>query len=113
MKLSDFILQKTRHLSVGKHYRTTDKLLLGFLFLSKIIFWGSFIAVIMSEFQTYFVLGGFFLVMVSLLTALLVLKRKNGDTSSIWMFPILELIFIFYYISTGLKVLFTKKVRWK
>jgi cellulose synthase/poly-beta-1,6-N-acetylglucosamine synthase-like glycosyltransferase len=113
MKLSDFILQKTRHLSVGKHYRTTDKLLLGFLFLSKIIFWGSFIAVIMSEFQTYFVLGGFFIAMVSLLTALLVLKKKNGDKSSIWMFPILELIFIFYYISTGLKVLFTKKVRWK
>lgn len=112
-KLSDFILQKTRHLSVGKHYRATDKLLLGFILISKIIFWGSFIAAIMSVFQTYFVLGGFSLAMVSLLTALLVLKKKTGDKSSIWMLPILDLIFIFYYISTGLKVLFTKKVRWK
>lgn len=112
-KLSDFVMQKTRHLSVGKHYRTTDKLVLGFLFLSKTLFWGSFIVAIMAVFQTYFVLAGFSLVMVSLLTALLVLKKKTGDKSSIWMLPILDLIFIFYYISTGLKVLFTKKVQWK
>lgn len=112
-KLSEYILQKTRHLSVGKHYRKTDKLLLGLLSLSKIIFWISFIAAIMSVFQTYFVLGGFLLVMVLLLTSLLMFKKKTGDKSSIWMFPFLDIIFIFYYISTGLKVLFTKKVRWK
>jgi glycosyltransferase involved in cell wall biosynthesis len=111
--LSDFILQKTRHLSVGKHYRSTDKLVLGLLSFSKIIFWISFIAVILSAFQTYFVLGGFFLVMVSLLTTLLLLKKRTGDKSSILMLPFLDFIFIFYYISTGLKVLFTKKVRWK
>jgi len=112
-KLSDFILQKTRHLSVGKHYRSTDKLVLGLLSLSKIIFWISFVAVILSVFQTYFVLGSFFLVMVSLLTALLLLKKRTGDKSSILMLPFLDFIFVFYYISTGLKVLFTKKVRWK
>ncbi|MCK5208121.1 MAG: glycosyltransferase [Cyclobacteriaceae bacterium] len=112
-KFSEFILQKTRHLSVGKYYRRTDKLLLGLLSMSKIIFWISFIAAIMSVFQTYFVLGGFFLVMASLLAALLVLKKKTGDNSNIWMLPFLDFIFIFYYISTGLKVLFTKKVRWK
>lgn len=112
-KLGEFILQKTRHLSVGKHYRLTDKLLLGLLLISKIIFWSSFITAIMSVFQIYFVLGGFSLAMVSLLTALLVLKKKTGDKSSIWMLPILDLTFLFYYFSTGLKVLFTKKVRWK
>ena len=112
-KLSEFILQKTRHLSVGKYYRRTDKLLLGLLLMSKIIFWISFIAAIMSVNQTYLVLAGFFLVMVSLLTALMVLKKKTGDNSSIWMLPILDFIFVFYYISTSLKVLFTKKVRWK
>jgi hypothetical protein len=112
-KLGEFILQKTRHLSVGKHYRGGDKLLLGFLSMSKIIFWIAFIAAIMSVFQTYLVLAGFFITMVSLLTALLVLKKKTGDKSSIWMLPFLDFIFVFYYISTGLKVLLTKKVRWK
>lgn len=112
-KLSDFIIQKTRHLSVGKHYRKTDKLLLGLLASSKIIFWITFIAAILAEIQTYFVLGGFFAVMVSLLTVLLIIKYKTGDRSRIWMLPLLDFIFIFYYISTGLKVLFTKKVKWK
>ena len=111
--LKEFTLQKTRHLSVGKHYRKADKLLLGLLSFSKIIFWFTFIAAIMSAFQTYFVLAGFFLVMVSLLTAFLSLKKKTGDSSKIWMLPILDFIYIFYYISTGLRVLFTKKVRWK
>lgn len=112
-KLSEFVLQKTRHLSVGKHYRGTDKLLLGLLSMSKIIFWLSFIAAIMSGFQTYFVGVGFFTVMVSLLTSILILKKKTGDKSSILMLPFLDFIFIFYYISTGLKVLFTKRIRWK
>ena len=112
-KLKDFILQKTRHLSVGKHYRKADKLVLGLLSLSKITFWLGFIAAIMSVFRTYFVLAGFFMVMVSLLTALAVLKKRTGDNLKIWMLPILDFIFIFYYISTGLRVLFTKKVRWK
>ncbi len=111
--LSEFIQQKTRHMSVGKHYRSTDKFVLGLLSMSKITFWVSFFVAILSVFQTYIVLGSFLLVMVSLLTAMLTLKKKTGDKSNIWLLPILDFIYIFYYISTGLKVFFTKKVRWK
>jgi len=110
---SDFIQQKIRHLSVGKHYRFSDKLLLGLLTISKIVFWFSFISVIMSVFQTYLVLAGFFLVMVSLLTSQLLLGKKTGNKSSIWMLPFLDFVYMFYYISTSLRVLFTKKVKWK
>jgi sensor histidine kinase YesM len=109
----DFVMQKTRHLSVGKHYRSTDKLILGALMLSKILFWLGVIAAIMSAFKTYLVLGVFFLVLVSLLTAYSLLGRNTGDKSSLWLVPFLDFIYIFYYISTGLKVLLTKKVRWK
>ncbi len=109
----EFWLQKTRHLSVGKHYKKSDKMLLGLVSLSKIIFWFSFFAVIMAGFQTYFALGGFLLVMVSLLTSLVVLKKKTGDDSSISFLPIVDFIYTFYFILTGLKVLFTKKVKWK
>jgi len=112
-KLSDFLQQKTRHLSVGKYYRTTDKLVLGILTLSKIGFWFGFIAVIMSVFQTYLVLAGFLLVLVSLLSSLMMLGKKTGSKASIWMLPILDFIYVFYYISTSLRIIFTKKVRWK
>jgi glycosyltransferase involved in cell wall biosynthesis len=110
---SEYSRQKTRHLSVGKHYKLSDKWLLGLLSLSKIVFWLSFFAAIMSVNQTILISGGFFMVMVSLLTALLSLKKRTGDNSGIWMFPLLDIIYIFYYISTSLKVLFTKKIRWK
>lgn len=108
-----FIRQKTRHLSVGKHYRFSDKLLLGILTISKIVLWFSFITVIMSGFQTYLALACFLLVMVSLMTSLLVLEKKTGIKSGIWMLPFLDFVYLFYYISTSLRVLFTKKVRWK
>ena len=109
----EFVRQKTRHMSVGKHYKFTDKVLLGLLSLSKIGVWVGCIAVILSGFQLYFALGAFILVMVSLLSCLLLLKKKTGDKTSIWMLPFLDFAFLFYYISTGLKVLLTKKVRWK
>ena len=108
----DFMLQKKRHLSVGKHYRRTDKMLLSILFLSKIIFWICFLVAIMAAFQTIYVISGFLLVMVSLLSAYRVLKVRAGDASAIWLWPVLDFIYLFYYISTGLKVLFTKKVKW-
>jgi glycosyltransferase involved in cell wall biosynthesis len=110
--LGEFFRQKTRHLSVGKHYRGADKLLLGLLTFTKITFWISFFAAIMAVNQTILISGSFLLVMVSLLTVLLALKKKTGDDSVIWMFPLLDIIYIFYYISTSLKVLFTKKVKW-
>lgn len=112
-RLGEYLQQKTRHLSVGKHYRRADKLLLGFLMVTRMLFWGGFIAAIMSVNQTILISGCFLLVMVSLLTSVLALKKQTGDNSNIWMFPLLDIIYIFYYISTGLKVLFTKKIRWK
>ncbi len=111
--LSEFLLQKKRHLSVGKYYRFFDKLLLFILTLSKIGLYAAFLTAILAGFQTYFVLGGFILIMVSLLGALYALKYKTGDKSGIWLLPILDFIYIFYYISTGLKAFFVKKVRWK
>lgn len=113
LRLAEYVMQKTRHLSVGKYYKKTDKLILGVLSLTKILYWILFFAVIMTGFQTYFAIGGFLLVMVSLLTTLLLFKQKTGDKVSIWMLPLLDFMYIFYYISTGLKVVFTKKIRWK
>ncbi len=109
---SDFIIQKTRHLSVGKHYRKTDKMLLGILFFARILFWSCFFIAIMAGFKTIFVIGVFLLVMVLLLNAYLLLKKQTGDPSKIWLWPVLDFIYLFYYISMGLKVLFTKKVKW-
>ena len=109
----EFVLQKTRHLSVGRHYRKADRLLLGLLITTKFTFWISFIAAILAVNQTILIGGSFLLVMVSLLTSISALKKKTGDNSGVWMSPLLDILFLFYYITTGLKVLFTKKIKWK
>lgn len=111
--IKDFLLQKTRHLSVGRHYRKADRMLLGLLITSKFTFWISFFTAIMAVNQTILIGGSFLLAMVSLLTSISALKKKTGDNSGIWMFPLLEILYLFYYITTGLKVLFTKKIKWK
>ncbi len=111
--VSAFVQQKTRHLSVGKHYRMSDKLLLTLIFGAKIIFWLSLFAAILAGYQIILAGGGFLLVMVSMLMAILALKKKTGDNTDIGIFPLLDITYIFYYLSTGLKVLFTKKIKWK
>ncbi len=107
-----YYLQKKRHLSVGKHYRFTDKMLLGILFISKLSFWLCFFAAIMSGFKPYITAGCFILTLVSLLVSMHTLKRKTGDNFTLWMLPFLDITYLFHYITSGLGVLFTKKVKW-
>ncbi len=110
---ASYWIQKKRHLSVGKHYRPTDKLLLTVQFLFKLFFWGGLAAVILSGSMTQNVLFAFILVFLLQLATILMVKWRTDDKTGIWLMPLLEIVFIFYYISTGLAVLFTKKIKWK
>jgi glycosyltransferase involved in cell wall biosynthesis len=111
--ISSFARQKIRHLAVGKHYRLPDRLILGALTASKLALWISLGSAILSGKATFLMGGCFFLAMVSLLTAVWSLKRKTGDKSGMVIVPLLEFLYIFYYLSIGLIALFTKKIRWK
>jgi len=108
----DYYIQKKRHLSVGKYYKMSDKLFIGGLQFVKIMFWLSFFAAILSQFQPIYTLIGFITVMVLLLVALSVFKLKVGDRTKLWLLPFLEFTCLIYYLSVGLKVTFTKKIRW-
>ena len=107
-----YLIQKKRHLSVGKHYKFTDKMLLGLLFVSKLSFWFFFFAAILSGYKPYIVVGCFVLTVVSFLVSLNILSKKTGDSSTMWMLPFLDVSYLFHYITSGLGVLFTKKVKW-
>jgi len=110
--LKSFLIQKKRHLSVGKYYRWSDRMILGVLFLTKLIFWLSFISVILAGFKLNETIIGFLIVLFSYLATILLLKLKAGDLTSIWLTPLLDILYLFYYISTGLGVLFTKRIKW-
>jgi cellulose synthase/poly-beta-1,6-N-acetylglucosamine synthase-like glycosyltransferase len=112
LQYSDYYWQKIRHLSVGKLYSFTDKMWLGAISLSKMLFWAMFIPAILSASYTLYVLCGFVFTMVLLLTALAILKNKSGDRVSLWAIPVLDLVFVIYYLFMAFRVLFTKKVKW-
>jgi cellulose synthase/poly-beta-1,6-N-acetylglucosamine synthase-like glycosyltransferase len=111
--LKSYWIQKKRHLSVGKLYRSTDKLLLGLQFMFKVLFWGGAIAVTLSGILTQNVLLVLILTLLLQLAAILFFKWRAADKAGIWLMPLLDIVFIFYYISSGLAVLFTKKIKWK
>jgi len=108
----EYILQKTRHLSTGRQYSFSDRMVLGFILLARIIFWFSFFCAVFAVDKLLYVGIGFILAIATITGSLYVLKKKTADETSLWSIPYLDFAYVFYYISTGLKVLFTKKIKW-
>ncbi len=109
----DFLHQKLRHLSVGKRYKLSDKIILSIFSLTWLLTW-FFVVPAM-------VFTGSLLSIVSILILrwiLLILlfyrgSLKLGGTFESWKVPFLDFIFAFYYLVTGLRALVVKRIRWK
>jgi glycosyltransferase involved in cell wall biosynthesis len=108
-----FFHQKVRHLSVGKHYKFGHKLLLALFNLSWIVTW--FLGIPLAIFYSYYyvIIAGLVLKLILLVFAVRALVRRTKLSFKYWAIPLLDFLYPFYYISTGLVSLLTKKVRWK
>ncbi len=109
----EYYHQKLRHLSVGKHYKFSDKFILGLFASSWLISCLLVIpeAVVSSLFP--WVLGAF-LLRTALLTILFYhASKKLGEPFTIWMMPFLDFIFAFYYLVAGVAATTAKRIAWK
>ena len=107
-----FYLQKVRHLSVGKHYRLKHRILLGLFTISWIITWLAGSGLLILD-LTAWAIAATLLLRVILVTILLrTLSGKTGVAFEWWAVPFLDFLYSFYYISTGLTALSTKKIQW-
>ncbi|BDD10485.1 glycosyl transferase family 2 [Fulvitalea axinellae] len=104
--------QKTRHLSVGKYYKTTDRIALGIFYLSIIIFWSSFITLLSATHELYWVAGGYSVVMLVTTAVWGMAAKRMPDDFRVWKIPVLDFLFPVYYILIGLRAFFSKKVQW-
>ncbi len=117
--IGDWFRQKKRHLSVGKFYKLSDKIVLGLFSASQLFTW----------------MGGFGLIMLSLLTGrrewmalaavgfmgkwlaqamvLTGCQRKLGDRTSLILLPFLDLFYTIYYLVVGWAAFQSKQLRWK
>ena len=120
-----FYEQKVRHLSVGKRYRFSHRLLLGLFSTTWILTWLTWVLLIiwlMLSFprfsslpvpETYLIMAPFLLRWILLFLLFRRMRKKASLTFSLWPLPFLDFIFAIYYISTGLVALTTKKIRWR
>ncbi len=109
----DFLHQKLRHLSVGKHYKLSDKIVLGLFSLTWLLTWFMVLPSLFFSPWMNLLLIFFILRIVLLITALHVLPKKLGDVFEAWKVPLLDFMYAFYYLGIGAKALFVKKVKWK
>lgn len=105
-------IQKRRHLSVGKYYKASDKVVLGLLSMSHFLFWICSIALLFIKDFAYIGIAG---ICIKIITQTIIFskiaKRLNEEFN--WtLFPVLDFLYIFYYIIFGVPALFSKKVRW-
>ena len=110
---TSFYYQKLRHLSVGKHYRLFDRIVLGVFSITWILTW---IAVLPFTFFTpwmYWLIGGFAFRWLLLIVLFDHASRKLGDPFEAWKTPFLDFIYAFYYLVAGPVALVSKKIRWK
>lgn len=110
---SDFINQKIRHLAVGKHYRLKHKFLLGLFTSTTILTWFTGIVGLFNPVWSSWVLS----VLILRVAIFSVVMYKGGDKFGrkfeFWAVPILDFLFVIYYLSTAPIALLTKKLQWR
>lgn len=108
----EFLQQKTRHLSVGRKYKSKDKLWIAIFNISNIsyLITGIIFAYILNEPILFF--SGLLIRWLLLMLAINRLLKNTGEKFGIHYIAVLDIIYILYYLFTGIRALFTKKVKW-
>lgn len=109
----EFMQQKKRHLMAGKYYRRKDKLVLGTIMASHLTVWTGGIVLLLSGFQSAWVAallairsGGFTWLMSRA-------SRKLGFTCDTLYVPLLDILYLFYYLTLAPQALVAKRIKWK
>lgn len=104
--------QKQRHLLTGKRYKANHKFLLGFYVVGQWLFFAAFIAALVMQFQWMVVTGIFAL---RLLIQMLIFNscfKKLDEKGLLFLAPILELYFLFFYPVITLARVLRRKTPW-
>lgn len=109
----DFLHQKLRHLSVGKRYKLIDKMILALFSITWLLTWFFVVPAAFFLASAFSIVGILFLRWILLVILLYKGSGKLGGSFEAWKTPILDFIFAFYYLVTGLRALVVKRIRWK
>ena len=109
----EFLHQKTRHLSAGRHYTVSSRALLGVFHVSHILSWLLFgAALVLTPSVPPLILIVFVSRLLLFIVLVVLASRRLGDKFPPWSVILLDFIYVFYYLSTALRALFIKTVQW-
>jgi len=109
----DWIVQKRRHISTAKHYKSVHKLLLGLFYVSQLLFWGLAIVLLLLQYQWMAVsllVASRFLLHI---TTIGLSAKKLNEKHLVLLAPFLELFLIVAQLAIFSANLISKPKHWK
>ncbi len=109
---SDFMVQKIRHLSVGKYYSSKSKITLGLFAFTWLATWA--LAPFEAVTSQSLILFGILLCARYVLmgATFYIFTNKSGAKLNLLGLILLDFMFVLYYFVTGIRTLLTKRVKW-
>lgn len=112
---AEWIIQKKRHLNIGKRYKKSDKLLLGLYSFSHIIVWLSIPLILFLPLPLQIIVGSIYLFRILIFWVFgSIANHKLGDQINWYALPFFDLLLAIYFATMGwFAILNRKKVRWR
>jgi poly-beta-1,6-N-acetyl-D-glucosamine synthase len=111
--LKDWFRQKRRHVTTYRHYNNESKLRLAVLSGSQVLFFGTFITLLILQFQPMIVISLFAL---RLLIQIIIFNKSMkflAEKDLLLFSPLIELVLLVIYPVIGLANIFVRKNKWK
>jgi len=108
-----WVNQKRRHITTAKHYKGIHKFMLALFSFSSVLFYLSFIALLILRFQLYAVLTVFLLRMLSQMIIFRKSMVKLDQKDLWWLSFVYEILLMLFYPFIFVSNLFVKKHKWK
>lgn len=109
----DWFRQKRRHVTTYKHYNSSSKIRLAAVSISLYLFYSSFIAVLILQFEPLVVLSLFALRLMIQLIIFNKSMKLLAEKDLLLLSPIIELILLIVYPFVTFANMFVRKNKWK
>jgi glycosyltransferase involved in cell wall biosynthesis len=109
---SSFFRQKTRHLAVGKYYKTAHRVILGIFMASFLVSWFIGLVLIFYHSLLYLIISALLVRLIVVQISIHLVSSRLGDKFNFWQVIFLDFLYAFYYLSTGLRAMITSNIKW-
>lgn len=112
-KFGDWLRQKKRHLSTGRHYKFKHKFCLSIFFIAQFLFYIMLAVLLISKFKIDFVLIVFGARLITQLFIFGKSMKQLNELDLLWLMPLFDVLIVLFYPFLFLSNLVVKNKSWK